>query len=64
MVLEDLFISILIQFKKYHPSENRKFSNLSIFQNVKLRILMEKIFLISLRNLKLKSSPKNDDAKT
>jgi len=35
--------------KKYQPSGKLKFSNLGIFQSLKLRILMEKIFLISLK---------------
>jgi len=45
-ILEDLFSSVLSQFKKYHPSGNLKFDNLGIFQSFKLRILAEKIFLI------------------
>ena len=44
--LEDPFSSVLSQFKKYRLSENLKFNNLSIFQNLKLRILMEKILPI------------------
>jgi len=48
-VLEDLFSLILSQFKKYHPSANLKFNNVSVFQNLKLRISMEKILLISLK---------------
>jgi len=39
----------LSQFKKYHPSGNLKFNYLSIFQSLKLLILMEKNILISLR---------------
>jgi len=46
-LLEDLFSSVLSQFKKYHPSENQKFNYVGIFQSSKLRILMEKL-LISL----------------
>jgi len=42
-IVEDLFKSLLSQFKKYHPSGNLKFNNLSIFQSLELRILMEKI---------------------
>ena len=42
------------RFKRYHPSWNLKFNNLGIFQSLKLRILMEKIFPIS---LKLSFSP-------
>jgi len=48
-ILEDHFSSILSQFKKYHPSENLKFNYLGIFQSFKVRILMEKILLISLK---------------
>jgi len=33
-ILEDLFISVLSQLKKYYPDENLKFNNLSIFQNL------------------------------
>jgi len=47
-ILEDLFCSVLSQFKIYHPSGNLKFLNLGIFQALKFRILMEKILLISL----------------
>jgi len=47
-ILEDLFSSVLSQFKKYHPSRNLKFNNLSIFQSLKLRKLMGKILRISL----------------
>jgi len=36
--VEDLFSSVLSQLKKYRPSGNLKFYNLSIFQNLKLRI--------------------------
>jgi len=38
----------LSQFKKYHPSGTLKFNYLGIFQSLKLRMLMEKILLISL----------------
>jgi len=48
-ILEDLFSSVLSQFKKYHPSENLKFNNLGIFQSLKLHILAEKIPPISLK---------------
>jgi len=44
--LEDLFNSVLSQFKKYHPPGNLKFNNLGIFQSLKLRIVMEKILSI------------------
>jgi len=48
-ILEDLFSSVLSQFKKYPPSGNLKFNHLGIFQSLKLRILMEKsvLFLLS-----------------
>ena len=43
----DLFSSVLSQFTNYHqPSRNLKFNYLGIFQSLKLRILMEKIFSI------------------
>jgi len=48
-ISEDLFSSVLSQCKKYHSSGNPNFNNLSIFQGMKLRILMEKIRLISLK---------------
>jgi len=48
-VLEDLFSSVLSQYKKYHPSGNLKFNNLGIFQNLKLPILVEKIPPIALK---------------
>jgi len=41
--------SILLHFKKYHPSGNLKFNNLGIFQSLKLHNLMGKIFLISFK---------------
>jgi len=43
-ILEDLFSSVLSQFKKYPLSGNLKFNHLGIFQSLKLRILMEKSF--------------------
>jgi len=46
--IEDLFSSVLSQFKKYYPSESLKFNNLGIFQSLELRILMEEILPISL----------------
>jgi len=52
--LENLFSSVLSQFKKYHHPGNLKFNNLVIFQSLKLRISMEKILSIS---LKLNFSP-------
>jgi len=42
-ILEDLFSSLLLQFKKYNPSENLKFNDIGISQSLKLRFLMEKI---------------------
>jgi len=42
-ILEDLFSSVLSQFKKYHPSGNLKFNYLGIFQSLIFHILMEKI---------------------
>jgi len=42
--IEDLFSSVLSQFKTYHPSGNLKFNYLGISQSLKLRTLM-KIFL-------------------
>ena len=44
---EDLFSSVLSQFKIYHPSGKLLFNNLGIFQSLKLRILTEKILPIS-----------------
>jgi len=35
-ILEDLFSSVLSQFKKYYPSGNLKFINLGIFQSLKI----------------------------
>jgi len=51
LFLEDLFSSVLSQFKKYHSSGNLKFDNLGIFQSLKLRNLMGKILRISLNPL-------------
>jgi len=48
-IFEDLFSSVLSQFKEYHPSQNLKFNNLGIFLSLKLRNLMEKILRISLK---------------
>jgi len=48
-ILEDLFSSVLSQFKKDHPSGNLKFKYLGISQSLKLRIFMEKILPISLK---------------
>jgi len=39
----------LSQFKKYHPSGNLKFYNIGILRSLKLRILVKKIPLISLK---------------
>jgi len=41
-ILEDLFSSLLSQFKKYRPSRNLKFNYLGNYHSLKLRILMEK----------------------
>jgi len=43
-ILEDLFISVLSELKKYHPTGNLKFNNLGIFQRPKLRNIREKTF--------------------
>jgi len=40
---------VLSQFRKDHPSGNLKFNDLSIFECLKFRILMEKNLLISLK---------------
>jgi len=48
-MLEDLFSSVLSQLGKHHPSGNLKSNNLDFFQSLKLRILIEKILLISLK---------------
>ena len=40
--IEDLFSSVLSQFKKYHPSGNLKFYNLGILKSLNLGILVEK----------------------
>jgi len=48
-ILEDLFSSVLSQFKKYHPSGNLEFNYLGIFRSLKLRIFMENILSISLK---------------
>jgi len=53
-IFEDLF-KALSQFKKYYPPGNLKFNNSGIFHSLKLRILVEKIFPIS---LKLNFTPK------
>jgi len=56
-ISEDLFRSVLSQFKKYHPSGNLKFNNLGILRSLKLRILVEKNFLAI--SLNLNFIPKN-----
>ena len=48
-ILEDLFSSVLSQFRKYHTSGNLKFSNLGNSQGLKFRILMEKVLPISFK---------------
>jgi len=55
-ILQDIFSSVLSQFKKDHPSGNPELNNLGIFQSLNFRILMGKIFLIS---LKLNFTPNN-----
>jgi len=35
-ILEDIFSSVLLQFKKYHPSGNLQFNNLGIVQGFKI----------------------------
>jgi len=50
IILEDLFSSILSQFRKHQPSGNVKLNILRhISQSLKFRILMEKILAISLK---------------
>jgi len=41
-IFEDIFSSVLSQFKKYHPSGYLKINNLGIFQSLKLPISMKK----------------------
>jgi len=41
-IFEDLFSSVLSQFKRHHPSGNLKFYNLGILKSLKLRILVKK----------------------
>jgi len=53
-ILEDLFSSVLSEFKNYHPYGNLEFHNLNILQNLELRTFMEKVLPIS---LKLKFTP-------
>jgi len=48
-ILEDFKGSVLLQFKKYHPSGNLKLNCLGISQTLKLHILKEKILSISLK---------------
>jgi len=42
-VLEDLFSSVLSQFKKYHSSENLKLNNVGIFPKLKIAYFNGKI---------------------
>jgi len=51
IILEDLFSSVLLQFKKYHPSGNLKLKNLGIFQSLKIRDSTGKSFEFLLRIL-------------
>jgi len=37
---QDVFSSVLSQFKKYHFFGNQKFNNTGIFQSLKMRILI------------------------
>jgi len=46
---EDFFSSVLLQFKKHHPTGNLKCNYLGISRSLKLRILMGKILSISLK---------------
>jgi len=48
-ILEDLFSSVMSQFKKYHTSGNPKFNYLGIFQSLKFRNLMGETLRISLK---------------
>jgi len=48
-IFEDLFSSVLSQFKRYHPTGNLKFYNLGILKSLKLRILVKKILPGSLK---------------
>jgi len=41
-IFEDLFSSVLSQFKKYHPSGNLNLYNLGILKSLTLRILVKK----------------------
>jgi len=47
-ILEDLFSSVLSQFKKYNTSGILKYYYLGISQSLKLSIFIEKILSISL----------------
>jgi len=47
-ILENLFISVLSQLKKCHPSGNLKIVDLGIFESLKLRYSMGKKLRISL----------------
>jgi len=53
-ISEDIFTSVFLKSKKYHPSGNLKCNNLGVFQSLKLRYLIGKILRIS---LKLNFSP-------
>jgi len=53
IILEDLFSSVLSQFKKSHPSGNLKFKNLGIFKSLKFRILKENSFQFLLSYISL-----------
>jgi len=47
--MEEFFSSVLSHFQYYHPSRSLKFNYSGIFQSLKLRILMGKVLLISLK---------------
>jgi len=48
-ILGELFSSVMLQSKKYHPPGNLNFNYFVIFQSLKLRILMENILSISFK---------------
>jgi len=48
-IFDDLFSSVILKFRKYHPSGNLEFHKLGIFQSLKLRNLMGRILQISLK---------------
>jgi len=48
-ILEDLFSSVLSQFKKYYTSGNLKLVNVGILKSLKFRILMGEVLPICLK---------------